>query len=64
MDELKKILFSMEDEKYRDFQSKLIPTVEYDTVIGVRTPELRKYAKQLAKTEEISKFLAIIFQPF
>ena len=50
-------LFSMQDLKYRDFQSKLIPTVEYDTVIGVRTPELRKYAKQLAKTEGITQFL-------
>lgn len=47
----------MQDIKYRDFQSKLIPTVEYETVIGVRTPELRKYAKQLAKTEGISEFL-------
>lgn len=47
----------MQDLKYRDFQSKLIPTVEYDTVIGVRTPELRKYAKQLAKTEGITQFL-------
>ena len=50
-------LFSMQDLKYRDFQSKLIPTVEYDTVIGVRTPELRKYAKQLVKTDGISEFL-------
>lgn len=47
----------MQDIKYRDFQSKLIPTVKYETVIGVRTPELRKYAKQLAKTEGISEFL-------
>ena len=57
IEEIRKQLFSMQDLKYRDFQSKLIPTVEYDTVIGVRTPELRKYAKQLAKTEGISEFL-------
>ena len=57
IEEIRKQLFSMQDIKYRDFQSKLIPTVEYETVIGVRTPELRKYAKQLAKTEGISEFL-------
>ena len=57
IEEIRKQLFFMQDLKYRDFQSKLIPTVEYETVIGVRTPELRKYAKQLAKTEGISEFL-------
>lgn len=57
IEEIRKQLFSMQDIKYRDFQSKLIPTVEYETVIGVRTPELRKYAKQLSKTEGISEFL-------
>lgn len=47
----------MQDVGYRDFQSKLMPTVEYDNVIGVRTPQLKKYAKQLAKTEGITEFL-------
>mgnify|MGYP000910665122 CR=1 FL=1 len=50
-------LLRLQDEKYRDFQAKLMPTVEADTVIGVRTPELRKYAKQLVKREDISGFL-------
>ena len=50
-------LLRLQDEKYRDFQAKLMPTVEADTVIGVRTPELRKYAKQLVKREDISDFL-------
>lgn len=57
IEEIRKQLFFMQDLKYRDFQSKLIPTVESDTVIGVRTPELRKYAKQLVKTEGIEEFL-------
>ena len=64
IEEIRKQLFSMQDLKYRDFQSKLIPTVEYDTVIGVRTPELRKYAKQLAKTEGISEFLRDLPHPY
>ena len=50
-------MFRLQDVKYRDFQGKLIPTVEPDAVIGVRTPELRKYAKILVKTENISDFL-------
>ena len=40
-------LFQLQDVKYRDFQKKLIPTVDPDSIIGVRTPELRKLAKQL-----------------
>ena len=55
--EIQDELFRLKDEKYRDFQVKLMPTVELDTVIGVRTPELRKYAKQLVKREDVSGFL-------
>lgn len=50
-------LFRLQDEKYRNFQAKLMPTIESDAVIGVRTPELRKYARQLVKRENISGFL-------
>ncbi len=45
-------LFGLQDMKYRDFQKKLIPTVNPESVIGVRTPELRKLAKQLAKMRQ------------
>lgn len=45
-------LFALQDEKYKAFHSKLMPTVDPDTVIGVRTPQLRKLAKEIAKTEE------------
>ena len=41
-------LFSMQDLQYRDFQSGLIPGVGPDHFIGVRTPALRAYAKELA----------------
>ena len=44
-------LFKLQDYKYREFQAKLIPSVNYDNVIGVRTPELRRYAKKLLKTD-------------
>lgn len=57
IDEVKSELFRLQDEKYRDFQSKLIPTVESGTMIGVRTPQLRKLAKQIVKREDVDVFL-------
>jgi len=49
IDEIREKLIANQDIKYRDFQSKLIPNVNPDTVIGVRTPILRKMAKELIK---------------
>lgn len=57
VDEIREELFKLQDVGYRDFQSKLIPNVNPDSVIGVRTPALRKYAKELAKREDIGEFL-------
>ena len=57
-DTIQKELFRLQDTTYRDFQSKLIPTVEKDTIIGVRTPQLRNYARQLFQTEQFSDFLS------
>ena len=50
-------LFALQDLKYQAFQSKLIPTICPDTVIGVRTPALRKLAKELSGTPEATAFL-------
>lgn len=50
-------LFAMQDLKYRDFHSKLMPTVPKDLVIGVRTPELRRFAKEISKSAYASEFL-------
>ncbi|MBR4543770.1 MAG: DNA alkylation repair protein [Lachnospiraceae bacterium] len=55
--EIQAHLFEMQDEEYRDFQSKLIPTVDAKYFIGVRTPDLRKYASALAKQEDTPVFL-------
>jgi len=57
-DEITETLFKMQDIKYREFQSKLIPPKTADDMIGVRTPELRKYAKELLKREDVGEFLA------
>ena len=51
------LLFALQDKAYADFQSKLLPTVPRETVIGVRTPDLRKLAKQLSRTPAAKEFL-------
>ena len=56
-DEIREGLFLRRDSKYRDFQSRLIPTAAPEAIIGVRTPDLRKYAKELSKRREIEAFL-------
>lgn len=48
-------LFNLKDEKYKNFQSQLIPNIEKNTIIGVRIPELRKFAKGI---EDSKIFLA------
>ena len=50
-------LFALQDKEYQAFQSKLMPTVLPETVIGVRTPLLRQLAKELAGTPQAESFL-------
>ncbi len=57
-EEIRRKLFSLQDIKYRDFQAKLIPGKTAEVMIGVRTPELRKLAKELGGREDIGEFLA------
>ena len=56
-EQIRQRLFSMQDTAYRDFQAKLIPNISPDTVIGVRTPLLRQFAKELVKAQETEEFL-------
>ena len=56
-EEIRQSLFELQDIKYRDFQAKLIPGKDTEMMIGVRTPELRKLAKQMLKREDIREFL-------
>lgn len=56
-EKIRQELIALQDSAYGDFQAKLMPTVSRETVIGVRTPALRKYAKALAKEKDISEFL-------
>ena len=50
--------FLLRDAGYRDFQIKLFPTVDPDTVIGVRTPQLRELAKRMIREGRADAFLA------
>ena len=50
-------LLSLQDEKYNIFCSALMPTVDSGSVIGIRTPLLRRYAKQLAKEGSNDRFM-------
>lgn len=50
-------LIVYQDEKYRDFQSKLVPNIDKKTIIGVRTPQMRKIVKEIFGTKEADIFL-------
>ena len=52
-----KALVSLQDNGYRDMQITTIPSLDPDSIIGVRTPALRSLAKELSKREDIDKFL-------
>ena len=57
---MKQKLLSMQDTAYRDFQRKLIPNIAPETIIGVRTPQLRALAREIAGTQEAEAFLAAL----
>ena len=53
-------LFELQDLGYRDFQAKLMPTVNKEKIIGIRTPALRAFAKKYGKTDEAKEYLQIL----
>lgn len=55
--DLHKELKKLQDLKYRDMQIKIIPTVDADSIIGVRTPELKAMAKEILKSGDYTDFL-------
>ena len=50
-------LSELGSDKYRDFQSKLVPNIPKETILGVKTPDMRKIAKDLRGTNEAEVFL-------
>ena len=47
MNEIVSLLFSKQDERYRSFQASLIPNIDKESIIGIKTPELKKMAKEI-----------------
>lgn len=56
-EDIRKELYELQDVAYRDFQSGLIPNIPKEYFIGVRTPELRRLAKNVAKRDNVDEFL-------
>ena len=54
---IQSLLFAKQDIKYRDFQAPLFPNIDKERMIGVRTPELKKLAKELFGSELANKFI-------
>ena len=57
MNDIRAHLLSMKDEEYKKFHSALMPTIDPDSIIGIRVPALRKYAKELYKSKSFEDFL-------
>ena len=55
--DLQDTLKRLQDLKYREMQIRIIPTVKPESVIGVRTPELRALAKEILKSGDYKAFL-------
>lgn len=55
--DLQKQLFDLADEKYKEFHSKLMPTVNSEKIMGIRVPILRKFAADFSKTHEAELFI-------
>jgi len=55
--EIRERLFSLADEKYKEFQSALMPSVDKNKVIGVRTPLLRAVAKEMRGSAKADIFM-------
>lgn len=58
---MKKILdelFELQDKKYQELQSKIVPTIDKNKIIGVRVPDARKLAKKYSNTDDAKKFLS------
>lgn len=51
-------LFKYQDIKYKEFTSPLLPTVPSDSIIGIRTPQLRKIAKSIFGSNDAEIFLS------
>ncbi|MCR4597111.1 MAG: DNA alkylation repair protein [Lachnospiraceae bacterium] len=50
-------LLEVKDDEYKEFQAKLVPNISADTILGVRTPQMRQIAKEVFAGPERDTFL-------
>ena len=50
-------LMEVKDDKYKSFQAKLVPNISSDTILGIRTPEMKNIAKKLFQSGDYESFL-------
>ncbi len=51
------LLLQAKDDTYREFQAKLVPNIDKNLILGVRTPEMRKIAKEVFASDYRDAFL-------
>ena len=64
MTSLQNDLFALQEKKYQQFQSKLLPTINSNKIIGIRVPILRNFAKSFSKTGAAEQFLGSVPHDF
>ena len=58
--EIREYLLKNKNDKNKLFVAKLIPTIDMDTILGIKTPELRKYAKEIYKNKNWEDYIKIL----
>ncbi len=56
-------LAALADPEYKRFHAGLVPTLDPDTILGVRMPALRRYAKSLASSDDAREFITLLPHP-
>ena len=54
---IKDRLMKVKDDKYKEFLAKLVPNIPSNNIIGIRTPEMRKIAKEVFNSKDRDLFL-------
>lgn len=51
-------LIEEKDDEYKKFQARLVPDIPPETIVGVRTPQMRRIAKEVFESEYRDEFLS------
>lgn len=54
---IKERLISLQNEKKKKFDASLLPTLDNNRILGIKLNDLRNFAKELYKREDINEFL-------